>query len=182
MSPNEQIILAVDSEGNFTGEYIPKPIGHTGIGKRHLAIAVLLYNSKGQVLLQNRKHAIFDDIWDVTGATHPLHKEDGSDETLEEATLRCLKREYGIKENLKLKNCGMFNYYAKYGELCENEHCACIVGEYNGKINPNTETSYGCKWINKSKFLQDIYANPKKYSPWAAEAVKILKKTSFFTG
>lgn len=71
---DDQIILAVDSAGNFTGQYIPKSVGHTGKGQRHLAISVLLFNDKGQVLLQKRKHQVFDDIWDVTGATHPLHR------------------------------------------------------------------------------------------------------------
>ncbi len=70
---DEQIILAVDDEGKFL-EYIPKIAGHKGQGQRHLAIAVLIYNSQTQVLLQKRKHQIFDNIWDLTGATHPLHK------------------------------------------------------------------------------------------------------------
>lgn len=69
MLTDGQIILACDEQGVFTGEYIPKEIGHTGKGKRHLAITVLLENSKGEVLLQRRKHQIFDGIWDLTGAT-----------------------------------------------------------------------------------------------------------------
>lgn len=82
---DNQIILACDDQGNFTGEYIPKEVGHTGNGKRHLAITVLLYNNQGQVLLQRRKHQVFDDIWDITGATHPLHTDD-EDESLKQAT------------------------------------------------------------------------------------------------
>lgn len=178
---DEQIILAVDEEGNFTGEYIPKSVGHTGVGQRHLAISVLLYNDKGEVLLQKRKHQIFNDIWDVTGATHPLHKEDGNDESLEEATLRCLKREYGIDQKIELNNMGMFNYYAKYGQVCENEHCAILNGEYNGPLNLNEEVGYDYKWMNKQEFLNDIEQNPEFYSPWAFEAVKILKKADFFS-
>src|SRR3989344_1200496 len=133
----DQTILAVDDNGNFL-EYISKEAGHSGKGKRHLAIAVLLTNSEGQVLLQKRKHQIFDNIWDITGATHPLHKphpchserlaknlppswkiatspaspdprndgkckicnEDNVDESLEEATWRCLRVEFGIKEKM----------------------------------------------------------------------------------
>ncbi len=174
-----QIILVSDEKGRFTGEYIPKEVGHTGEGKRHLAITVLLYNKKGEVLLQKRKHQVFDNIWDITGATHPLHKEDGTDETFEEATLRCLKREYGI-ENVKLNNLGSFNYFAPYhtvqGELCENEHCAMLVGEYNGPLNLNPEVGYEYKWMLKDKFLKDIEKNPTKYSKWAQEGVKILRK------
>lgn len=161
-----QTILAVDDRGKFL-EYIPKAVGHTGQGKRHLAIAVLLYNSKGQVLLQKRKHQIFDNIWDLTGATHPLKKKDGTNESLEEATWRCLKDEYGIEERIALKNLGFLNYFAKYGENCENEHCYLMMGEYNGEINLNPRSGYEYKWVEKQEFLKDLAANPKNYTPWA---------------
>ncbi len=178
LTVNDQIILAVDENGNFTGEYIPKIVGHTGEGKRHLAITVLLYNNKGQVLLQKRKHKIFDDIWDVTGATHPLHQEDGQDESVEDATWRCLKIEYGIEDKMPLKNLGFFNYFVKYREYCENEHCAILVGEYNGSLSLNSEVGYGYKWVPEEDFLEDIEKNPKNYSPWAIEAAKLIELNS----
>lgn len=167
-------MLAVDDEGKFL-EYIPKEQGHTGKGRRHLAIAVLLENSKGEVLLQKRKHRIFDNIWDLTGATHPLHKSDGTDESLEEATLRCLKEEWGIDEKISLKNLGFFNYFARYKNLCENEHCFMMAGEYDGEINLNSEMGYEYKWTNQKEFLKDIESNPQKYTPWAKEGAKIFK-------
>lgn len=173
---DDQIILAVDEKGNFTGEYIPKSIGHTGDGKRHLAITVLLFNKKGEVLLQRRKHKIFDNIWDLTGATHPLHLENGRDESLEEATFRCLLVEYGIK-GIKLQNLGFFNYFAQYGKLCENEHCVILVGEYNGQVKLNPEVGYGYKWVRKQKFFEDIKKHPEKYTAWAKESYRILAKS-----
>jgi len=168
-----QVILACNDEGKFL-EYIPKEVGHKGSGRRHLAITVLLYNSKGQVLLQKRKHKIFDNIWDITGATHPLHTENG-DESLEEATWRALDREYGIKEQIPLKNLGFFNYFAKYRGDCENEHCAIFIGEYNGTLNLNPEVGYEYKWVDKKEFLKDMDQNPQHYTPWAVEGVKLLK-------
>ncbi len=178
---DSQIILAVDDNGTFKGEYIPKMVGHTGKGQRHLAISVLLFNNKGEVLLQKRKHKIFDDIWDVTGATHPLHLESGKDETVEEATWRCLDVEYGIKEQIPLKNYGFFNYFAEYKDgLCEHEHCAILVGEYNSDFDLNSEMGYGYKWMDKNEFLRDILVNPTDYSPWAKEAVALLENGGFF--
>lgn len=174
---DDQILLC-DEKGNFTGKYIPKEVGHSGLGKRHLAITVLISNNKGEVLLQKRKHRVFDNIWDLTGATHPLHK-DGSDETFEDATLRCLKREYNIPP-ITVRKLGAFNYFAQYGELCENEHCALMVGEYNGAINLNKDVGYTCRWVRKNKFLEDIEKNPQKYSPWGRVGVKILKRSGFF--
>lgn len=174
---HNQIILACSDKGVFKGEYISKEAGHKGRGKRHLAIAVLLYNQRGQVLLQKRKHKIFDNIWDLTGATHPLHKEDGTDETLEQATLRCLKVEYDI-DNISLKNLGAFNYFAPYhtaqGDFCENEHCFLIVGEYDGEVKLDPQVGYEYKWMDRQEFLKDIQVSPENYTPWAKEGVKIF--------
>lgn len=170
---NKQVILAVDDIGSFL-EYIPKETGHKGEGRRHLAITVLLVNKNDQFLLQKRKHQIFDNIWDFTGATHPLHKEDG-DEALEEATWRCLKVEWGIKEKIPLKKLGFFNYFAKDGDYCENEHCFLMVGEYDGKVNLDPEMGYEYKWIEKEEFLKDLESNPQTYAPWVIEGAKLLK-------
>ncbi len=218
----QQIILAVDDEGKFL-EYIPKEVGHKGEGRRHLAIAVLIFDSQGQVLLQKRKHQIFDNIWDITGATHPLHlsypchserseespdsnleiaaspstiaqdprndkkckvcQQDNVDETLEEATRRCLREEWDIKEVRDIKILGEFNYFAPYhpvpdgtgqGEYCENEHCFLMIGEYDGEVNLNQTAGYEYKWVDKEEFLKDIRVNPQNYTPWAIEGVKIL--------
>lgn len=174
----DQIILACDDQGKFL-EYIPKEVGHTGEGRRHLAITVLIYNSKDEVLLQRRKHKVFDDIWDFTASTHPLHLEN-KDETLEEATLRALKDEYVIEEIGDLREVGEFNYYAKVGELCENEHDHLLVGEYNGEINLNPKHGYEAKWVDKIEVLKDMESNPDKYTPWAKEGLKVLKQAGFF--
>ena len=61
-APDQEIILVADEQGRHTGEYIPKEVGHSGDGRRHLAIAVLLFDGGGRVLLQRRKHRVFDDI------------------------------------------------------------------------------------------------------------------------
>lgn len=172
---DRQVILAVDDSGKFL-EYIPKTVGHTGKGRRHLAIAVVLRNSKGEVLLQKRKHKIFDNIWDLTGATHPLHRENGTDESLEEATKRCLREEWDIRDIKDIKILGEFNYFAKYGDLCENEHCHLLTGEYDGAVDLNKNMGYEYIWMLKEDFLADIKSNPQKYTPWAQKAIKIIQK------
>lgn len=174
----DQIIIACDDKGVPTGEYIPKIEGHTGKGRRHLAICVLLENSQGEVLLQRRKHKIFDNIWDVSGATNNLHIEE-KDESFIEATQRCLKEEYEI-DGVELKVLGSFNYFAQYGELCENEFCKLLVGIYNGEIKLNPEVGYSYKWISKKDFLNELKKHPKEFTPWCKEAVKILKEKDFF--
>lgn len=173
-----QIIIVCDDKGNPTGEYIPKMAGVSGDGKKHLAITVVLYNKKEEILLQKRKHQVFDNLWDLTASTDLSHFE-GKDESFEEAAERCLKREYSIS-NLKLKNLGGFSYFAKDGDHCENEFDVMLTGEYNGEVNLNLEVGYEYKWMEKQGFLKDIEANPQNYTPWAIEGVKILKQAGFF--
>ncbi len=175
----DEIILASDDNGNFTGEYLPKMAGHTGRGRRHFAITVFIFNSKGEVLLQKRKHRIFDNIWDNTASTHQLHHPDGRDETDEEATDRALKREYGI-EKINLTNLGGFNYFSTYGKYCENEHCILMIGTYDGLVKLNHQVAYDYKWMNKVEFLTDIEHHPDNYTPWAVKATKILKSKGLF--
>src|SRR5690242_5312806 len=130
-----QILLACDDEGQFTGQYVRRDIAHAGDGRRHLAIAVLLYNRRGEMLLQRRRHALFDDVRDITGATHPHRLADGTQEPLEEAALRCLRDEYGVTL-ARLSEVGAFVYFARDpgGLHCENEHCTLYVGQYDGPV------------------------------------------------
>ncbi len=107
-----------------------------------------------------------------------MHK-DNVDETTEQATQRCLKIEYGISPTSPrlrgVKVIGFFNYFSKYGKFCENEHCAILVGEYNGPLNLNPRAGYEYKWMDKKEFLNDMAKNPQNYTPWAIEALTLLK-------
>lgn len=171
------MIIICDEKGNPTGEYIPKIEGVTGEGKKHLAITVVIYNKNGQVLLQKRKHLVFDNLWDLTASTDLSHFKD-RDETFEEAAQRCLKREWGVE--VDVKQIGGFSYFAKDGEHCENEYDMILVGEYSGEVELNHEVGYEYKWAKKQDFLVDLKANPQNYTPWAIEAVKLLKERGFF--
>ena len=74
----QQTLIVVDDEDNVV-HYASRSDCHSGDGLLHRGVAILLHNSKAEVLLQKRKHDLFDNLWDLTGATHPLHLDD-SDE------------------------------------------------------------------------------------------------------
>lgn len=165
----EQILLLVDKNDKFLGQYASKSKCHTGRGLHHRAFTILICNKKGEVLLQKRKHKIWDKFWDLTNS-HPLHKEDGNDETYEEAAKRCLKKEWGIE--IPLKKLFGFNYFAKHkGNFCENEYCAFLAGEHNGEVFPDPGLIYEHKWLPLNKLLKEIKAHPGKYTPWLIKAI-----------
>jgi len=147
---------------------------HTGKGKRHRAFVVALYNDKGQLLLQRRKHDLFSNKWDLTGASHPLHLK-SRNETYAEAAARCIKTEFGIK-GVSLRKVGAFNYFAPQGKKCENEHCAVIVGKYNGIVKPNRQVAYGFKWATLRETLIEIRKKPQTFVMWARLGAKTLRK------
>ena len=124
---------------------------------RHRAFVVALYNDRGELLLQRRKHDLFSNKWDLTGASHPLRLK-ARNESYSEAAARCVRQEFGVG-GISFRKIGAFNYFAPQGKKCENEHCAVIVGKYDGKVKPNPKVAYGYKW---ESFSEDIEGDPKE--------------------
>lgn len=167
-----QQLLLVDDQDNFLGKYAPKMKCHTGGGLHHRAFTIMILKKKDEVLLQQRKHELWDDYWDLTNS-HPLHKKDEDDETYEEAAQRCLEREWGIR--IPVKKLFAFNYFAKYkNNLCENEYCVFMIGRYDEKPHPNLEVAYGYKWMSLKELLKDIKIHPSQYTPWLVKALEEL--------
>ena len=149
---------------------------HFGRGRRHRGFVVLLQDSSGHVYLQKRKHKVFDGLWDLTSISHP-YLVGNHQETLEEGALRSLKQEMGITK-VELKNIGAFVYFAKDGEWCENEYCHIFVGKFDGKFKQNLKLVYDAKKVPYEQFMEDIFKNPKKYTPWARLTAKHLESKS----
>lgn len=169
---SRQLLIIVDENDVPTGQYEDKGECHFGEGIHHRAFVVLLENSKGEVLLQLRKHVRWDKFWDLTAISHVLHLED-HDETYEEAANRSLGHEMGVS-GVRVKKIGGFNYFAKYHSHCENEYCAVLIGKYDGEIAANADVIYEYKWMPKQAFIDDVKKNPDIYTPWAIETIKFL--------
>jgi len=168
----EQTLIVVDDKDKILG-YAPRSECHTGKGRRHRAFVILLYDKDKKILLQHRKHKLFDKRWDLAGASHPLHV-DGKDDSYIEAASRCLRNEWGI-ESVRLEKIGAFNYFKEDGKNCENEYCALIVGKYDGELKANAETAYGFRMVSLEQLLSEVEKKPETFTPWSIEAVKILR-------
>src|SRR3989344_4606636 len=164
-------VLLVDNEDKVIG-YDSIEKSHAGGGKHHRAFVTLLFDDKNQVLLQKRKHRLFDGLWDLTAISHNLHFA-GHDETYQEASDRAIKKEMGIF-HVEVEKMGGFNYFAKDGVNCENEYCAVLKGKYTGQFKPNRNEVYEARWVKFREFQQDLSKNPKKYTVWTQKALKIL--------
>jgi isopentenyldiphosphate isomerase len=135
---------------------------------------VALYNNNGKLLLQRRKHDLFSNKWDLTGASHPLRLT-SRNESYTEAAARCVRTEFGVR-GVSFRKIGAFNYFAPQGKKCENEHCAVIVGRYDGKVKPNRKVAYGFRWVSLSETITEIRKKPESFVTWARLGTKVLKK------
>ena len=134
---------------------------------------VALYDNQGKLLLQRRKHDLFSNRWDLTGASHPLRLR-SRNESYTEAAARCVRTEFGVS-GVSFRKIGAFNYFAAQGKKCENEHCAVIVGKYDGRVRPNHEVAYGFRWATFGEALAEIREKPESFVKWARLGAKVLK-------
>lgn len=166
-------MILVNNKDRILG-YAPRSLCHQGKGRRHRAFVVALYNDRGEFLLQRRKHDLFSNRWDLTGASHPLRLK-GRNESYSQAAARCVRQEFGV-DGISFRKIGAFNYFAQQGKKCENEHCAVIVGKYDGKVKPNPKAAYGYKWATFGEVLKDVRKKPESFVKWARLGAKILRK------
>ncbi len=67
------------------------------LGQKHVGLTIALLDERGRVLLQHRKHRIFDDVWSLSGDTHPRKYGDRKVETLRQASERCALEDWGVR-------------------------------------------------------------------------------------
>ena len=96
-----EAVLQVDERDVIVGP-ISKADSHYRVGALHRAFSVLLFNSEGKMLLQQRAHdkITFPSVWANSCCSHPLASEDEMDEVnargVKRAAIRKLDQELGI--------------------------------------------------------------------------------------
>ncbi len=161
----EKVIL-VDKNDQEIGSEEKMKAHQAGI--LHRAFSVLVFNSKGELLLQKRQKIKYHcpGLWTNTCCSHPR-----SGETLQQATHRRLKEEMGF--DCQLKEVFSFIYQAKFDNgLTENEYDQVFVGKFDGQPKPNPDEVDGWKWISIKGLKKDINKNPGKYTPWSKIIIK----------
>jgi len=130
-------------------------------GKLHRAFSIILFNKKGEVLIQKRAKSKYHSagLWTNTCCSHPRPKE-----KIDQAAKRRLKEEMGIETDLK--KVFSFIYKAKLGSLVEYEFDHVFFGRFNGKPKPNEKEVEDWQWIKLADLKTDIAKNPQKYTPW----------------
>jgi isopentenyl-diphosphate Delta-isomerase len=156
---SEQIIL-VDENDNEIGSGEKLEVHQQA--KLHRAFSILVFNSKGELLIQQRAKDKYHcpGIWANTCCSHPR-----VGETTIEAAHRRLVEEMGFDCPLEEKH--SFVYKAEFDNgLTEHEFDHVLIGQYNGQISTNPQEVDDSQWISLVELKKDIAVNPSKYAPW----------------
>ena len=173
-SNNQRVVLVTKSD---------KPLGtlekiaaHQHGGKLHRAISICIFNSKGELLLQQRAAGKYHEPlkWVNTVCSHPF-----PGEHVDKAAHRRLKEEMGI--DCEMHQVIEFVYKADVGNgLTENEYDHLFFGKFDGRPEPNPEEVQDWKWMDIDSIKEDMKRNPKKYAAWfifvLQNAEKVLKR------
>jgi isopentenyl-diphosphate delta-isomerase len=131
-------------------------------GMLHRAFSILLFNSKGELLLQKRSPLKYHSggLWTNTCCSHPL-----PDEPMEQATRRKLKQEMGI--DFQPEFAYKFIYKANLDKgLIEHECDHVFIGTFDGTPLINEEEVEEWKFCNMNAIRTNIGKNPKAYTIW----------------
>ena len=136
----EIIIPLSDTAGNITG-YEEKMKVHRH-GLLHLAFSILIFNSKGEMLLQKRAKSKYHSpsLWTNACCGHPNRGEE-----ISQAARRRLQEEMGF--TCALHHRFTFHYRADFTNgLSENEIDHVFFGHYEGSVNPTPEEVAEYRW------------------------------------
>lgn len=130
-------------------------------GVLHRAFSVLVFNGKGEMLLQKRAKSKYHSggLWSNACCSHPL-----PGESLAEATKRRMKEELGI--NAQPKYLYKFQYKAELGDLIEHELDHVYICQFDGKLAINLEEVEDWVYVNPSVLKSKIQENPEEYTFW----------------
>lgn len=130
-------------------------------GKLHRAFSILIFNSKGQMLLQRRAKTKYHSpsLWSNACCSHPKPNK----KLLDEAKRR-LKEEMGFV--CDLKESFSFVYKAKVEDLIEYEFDHVFLGKFDGNPKPDKAEVEDWKWVVFKEVKKDVEKNSENYTPW----------------
>ena len=156
----EEKVILVDKDDNQIG-LMPKMEAHIK-GKLHRAFSVIIFNTKGEILLQKRASIKYHtpNLWSNTCCSHQKEGEDNIN-----AGKRRLSEEMGFVTNLY--NFSSFTYKVEFANgLIEHEIDHIILGVFDGDPKPNPNEIDEWKWIDIDMLVNDMRINPDQYTAW----------------
>jgi len=156
----DDILILVDEKDNACGK-MDKLLVHQ-LGLLHRAFSVFIFNSKGELLLQQRADGKYhsEGLWTNTCCSHPRFGEE-----LSEAIPRRLMEEMGM--NCKTNFAFSFLYKTTFENgLTEHELDHVYFGISDDIPVPASSEVKNWKYISLSELGDNILLHPEHYTEW----------------
>ena len=165
---------------------------HQGAGHYHRAFSVLLFNSKGEMLLQQRSadKVTFPNVWANACCSHPLHSQEEMETEnamgVKRAAVRKLEQELGIDPSTVSTDDMVFMTKMRYAarmnhEWIEREVDHILVMCADLEINPNPNEVANVMWVNHDELeamLIEERPPEQAIAPWfRCIAARIMQPT-----
>ena len=156
---NELLIL-VDEQDNELGGMEKLTVHQLGL--LHRAFSVFVFNSKNELLLQQRGDEKYHSagLWSNTCCSHPRQGEN-----IAEATGRRLNEEMGLQCELEFEFSFIYKFEFENG-LTEHEFDHVYFGKTDALPIPNSAEVKGYKYMSLQDLERGIGINPQNYSAW----------------
>lgn len=158
-SESEELIL-VDEQDNETG-FMSKAECHDGGGVLHRAFSVFLFNSQGELLLQQRsaRKRLWGGYWSNSCCSHPRRGE-----SMAVATRRRLRDELNVSVDLEYVY--KFSYQADFGTAgAENELCHVYLGRCDAVTANELEVS-AVRFVSARELSGEFATAAETLTPW----------------
>ena len=155
-----EYVVLVDESDNEIGQ-MEKQAAHIE-PHLHRAFSIFLFNSKGELLMQQRALSKYHSpgLWTNTCCSHPR-----ASETTAEAASRRLMEEMGMR--CEMHEVYTFIYKAPVGQgLTEHEFDHVFIGQSDDIPCINTEEVASWKYMTIDDLSIDIALYPEHYTEW----------------
>jgi isopentenyl-diphosphate delta-isomerase len=159
-SEAEELILVDDNDQQIG--VLDKGLCHDGDGVRHRAFSLFLFNSLGQLLLQQRAadKRLWPMYWSNSCCSHPRRGE-----SMDVATRRRLAEELNTSASLEFVY--KFSYQARFGEEgSENELCSVYLGRCTTEPLANRNEIEAVRFVDKHDLARELSESPESFTPW----------------
>ncbi len=156
----EPKVILVDQMDNEIGQMNKLEAHEKGL--LHRAISVLIFNLKGEWLLQKRASTKYHSpsLWSNTACSHP-----SPNEVTKMAATRRLKEEMGLE--IALEHAFEFTYEVAFSNgLTEHEFDHVFIGNSDLRPELNKTEADDYKYVSTEWLTQDLGENPEMYTEW----------------
>ena len=159
----EELVLCLDSDDNVI-DSSSKFTTHHGEGILHRAFSVLIFDSEGRLLVQQRSSdkITFPAVWANSCCSHPLDIDGENSDPIEgvtEAARRKLDQELGIPKTItddwKFHHIGRFEYKCRWdSEWVEHEIDHVLIVEADCEVDFNRNEIQSVDWLDNDSLIR----------------------------